>query len=121
MNCYTIRRVRSSTELLEVWNVIEQQIHQFIADPEDHILDLQRHFPLNKHLMLLLEHEDGIVGGALGFGSTLRALGILPEHRGRGLGRLLVQIFEFSAIKTGLTMISAGTVDESKGFYTRLG
>ena len=121
MDCYAIRRVESIDELLRVWDVIAAQIARHISDADRHIYDLRRFYPTNRHLMLLIEYEDRIIGGALGHGNTLRALGIEAEHRGRGLGRRLVQVFEFSAMKSGLRMVCLGAHAEAKGFYVRMG
>lgn len=70
--------------------------------------------------MLLIEQDGRIVGGALGFESTLRIIGLEPSARGKGLGRRLVQTIEIAAMRLGVTTISLATED-AKGFYLSMG
>ncbi len=70
--------------------------------------------------MLVVEKDGWIVGGALGFESTLRIIALEPSARGKGLGRRLLQTFEVAAMRKGLTMISLAT-DTAKEFYLRMG
>lgn len=121
MTSYTIRKIKSIEELLGVWKVIFAQIGQYITDVDRHVEDLKRYFPDNRHLMLLAESDGRIVGGAIGHGNTLHAIAIVPEHRGRGLGRRMMHVFEYSAMMHGLPMVCLGADPENKAFYTRLG
>ena len=70
--------------------------------------------------MLVVEKDGRIIGGALGFRSTLRIIGLEPSARGKGLGRRLLQTFELAAMRRGVRTISLGA-DEAKGFYLRMG
>ena len=121
MDRYKIRRIGSVDELLEVWNMIFAQISHYNIDEKGHIFDLKKHFRNNRDLMLMVEHDGLIVGGAVGFGNTLRAIGIAPEHRGRGLGRRLMRVFEFSAMKSGRQMVCLGSDPDNKDFFVKLG
>ncbi len=117
---YTLRQVASVEELREAFAVIGAQFTPPLPREDRRFDDLVRRYPQDRRLMLVVEREGRIVGGALGFGSTLRLLGLEPSARGKGLGRRLVQTFEVAAMRCGVRTISLGA-DEAKGFYLRLG
>jgi hypothetical protein len=71
------------------------------------------------------EIADQIVGAALGFRSDpdnvgLRILAVVPEYRGEGVGRSLLQSFEAGTRRLGATRIALGA-DGEAGFYVRQG
>ncbi|HVL39855.1 MAG TPA: GNAT family N-acetyltransferase [Fimbriimonadaceae bacterium] len=116
----TIRRVANLDELRDTFEVIGQQFSPPIGRDDSRIDRLVRDFPSDRPLMLVVEHDGRIIGGALGFGSTLRIIGIEEWARGRGLGRRLLQTFEVAAMRHGVQEISLGAED-ARGFYQRQG
>jgi GNAT superfamily N-acetyltransferase len=52
---------------------------------------------------------------------TLRLLGLTPAHRGKGLGRHLLQQVQAAAIRLGASEISLGASGPERGFYLRMG
>lgn len=117
---YTIRQVSSVEELGEALAVLGAQFTPPISRGDRRVDDLVRHYPQDRSLMLIAEKEGRIIGGALGFGSTLRIIALEPSARGKGLGRRLLQTFEVAAMRLGVSTISLGA-DEAKGFYLRRG
>jgi len=115
-----IRRVRSVEELRDVFEVLGRLFTPRIERDDRRIDDLVRRYPIDRPLMLLVESSDRIIGGALGFSSTLRIIGLDPKFRGLGLGRRLLQTFEVAAMRHGVRELSLGA-EEAKGFYLRLG
>ncbi len=74
--------------------------------------------------MLLVETRGRIVGGALMFNSTLRAIGFVPSARGRGLGRRLLERLEVEATRHGRGGISLGVGREpsaARDFFAHMG
>jgi predicted N-acetyltransferase YhbS len=122
-NCesYTIRRVTSIEELKEAFDILGAQFTPPFANDDRAFAGLLDHYPQDRQLMLVAEKDGQIVGGALGFGSTLRIIALKPEARGKGLGRRLIQTFEVGAMRRGVQMISLGAVEHAKGFYQRMG
>ncbi len=117
---YTIRKVASLDELREAFAVIGAQFTPPIPRGDRRLDDLVRNFPQDRSLMLIAERDGQIIGGALGFQSTLRIIGLEPSATGKGLGRRLMQTFEIAAMRRGVCAISLGA-DEAKSFYQRLG
>lgn len=119
-NCM-ICLVRDMDDLRKVIRVLGNQFSPAIS-PEDGIFtDLIQNFPQDRQLMLVVEKDRCIIGGALGFGSTLRIVALIPEVRGKGLGRRLIQTYEIMAIKREIQTISLGSLDEAKDFYRKMG
>ena len=118
---YTIRRVASIEELKETFDVLGTQFTPPIAEKDRVFTDLVDHYSQDRQLMLVVEKDGQIVGGALGFGDTLRVIALKPEVRGKGLGRRLIQTFEVSAMRHGVPMISLGAAEYAKAFYERMG
>jgi len=52
---------------------------------------------------------------------TLRLVVLTPEHRGRGLGRRLLEEVETAAKRLGALEISLGASGTERGFYLHLG
>jgi GNAT superfamily N-acetyltransferase len=80
--------------------------------------------------MLAAEDQGRIVGGALAFrtdpaapagGVTLRLIGLAREHRGKGLGRRLLQQVEAAGMRLGASQSSLGASGQERGFYLRMG
>jgi GNAT superfamily N-acetyltransferase len=53
-------------------------------------------------------------------GLTLRLVGLAPAHRGKGLGRRLLEEVE-AARRLGASEISLGASGAERGFYLRMG
>ena len=120
MQHYKIREICSVDELMIVYDLIVAQIVYEIS-VDRHRSDLRKYYDRNRHLMLMLEYDSEVIGGALGYGSSLFAIAIVPEHRGIGLGTRIMQTFEYSAMTHGLNSISLGAYPDEKGFFTKLG
>ena len=118
---YTIRRVASIEELEETFDILEAQFTPPVADDDRAFTDLLDYYPQDRQLMLVVEQDGQIVGGALGFGDILRVIALKPEARGKGLGRRLIQTFEVGAMRHGVRTISLGAAERAKGFYERMG
>lgn len=118
---YTIRRVASIGELREALDVLGSQFSPPIQLEDRRFQQLVQAFPKDRSLMLIVLKDGRIVGGALGFKTTLRIIALKPEARGTGLGRRLLQTFEVAAMRHGLGGIGLGTDNEVKGFYIRMG
>jgi predicted N-acetyltransferase YhbS len=118
---YTIRQVASVEELAEAFNLLGAQFTPPITSEDREYVDLLEHYPQDRRLMLVAEKEGRIVGGVLGFGSTLRIIAVEPAERGRGLGRRLIQTYEVCAMRQGVRTISLGAAEGAKGFYQRMG
>ena len=52
---------------------------------------------------------------------TLRIIGLARAHRGKGLGRRLLQQVEAAARRLGASEISLGASGTERGFYLRMG
>lgn len=75
-------------------------------------------------MMVLVEDQGRIVGGALGFGSTRRAIGLEPRARGKGLGRQLMERLEEETNHLGCGAINLGVgpgPSNARDFYAHLG
>lgn len=118
---FTIRHVISIEDLKETFNVLGAQFTPPLTDTDRNYADLLSHYPQDRQLMLVVEKDGQTIGGALGFGSTLRIIALEPAYRGKGLGQRLIQTFEVAAMRCGVRMISLGAVEQSKDFYVRMG
>lgn len=117
---YTMREVASIDELREAFAVIGTQFAPPIPRGDRRLDDLVQNYPQDRSMMLIAERDGQIIGGALGFKSTLRIIGLDPPARGKGLGRRLMQMFEIAAMRRGICAISLGA-DKANGFFIRLG
>jgi GNAT superfamily N-acetyltransferase len=127
---YVIRPVASLQELAQVFDLVGAQLPQRLTRHDRRLVELARRFPADRSLMLVAEGQGGIVGGALAFrtdpaspacGVTLRLIGLAPAHRGKGLGRRLLEEIEAAALRLGASEISLGASVAERGFYLRLG
>ena len=121
-----IRPVTSTAELAVTFDVIGAQMTPRMMRDDRRFQAEARRFDEDRTLMLVVEDRGGIVGGALAFrpgggGITVRAIGLDPQFRRKGLGRRLMTAIELEAIRLGAGGINLGSNAESKGFYERLG
>lgn len=127
---YVIRCVESLQVLVEAFDLMGAQFTPPLTHADRRFSDLARRFPEDRSMMLVVEHEGGIVGGAFAFRTgqepgpdsdvTLRIIALVPPHRGQGLGRRLVERVEQEATAVGARGISLGA-DEAVGFYHHVG
>jgi predicted N-acetyltransferase YhbS len=118
---YAIRQVASLDELKEAYDLLGSQFARQTTHADRLFDDLRRCYPQDRRLMLIAERNGRIVGGVLGFENVLRIIALVPEERGKGLGRRLIQIYEVGAMRRGVQVISLGAVEDAKGFYERMG
>lgn len=127
---YVIRPVASLQELAQVFELAGAQLPQRLTRHYRRLAELARRFPADRTLMLVAEDQGGIVGGALAFrtdpaspacGVTLRLIGVAPTHRGKGLGRRLLEEVEAAGRRLGASEISLGASGQERGFYLRMG
>jgi GNAT superfamily N-acetyltransferase len=127
---YVIRPVASLQKLAQVFDLAGAQLPQRLTRHDRCFAELARRFPTDRSLMLAAEDQGRIIGGALAFrtdpaspacGVTLRLLGLAPTHRGKGLGRRLLEEVEAAAIRLGTSEISLGASDQERGFYLHMG
>lgn len=121
-----IRPVGSEAELAAAFDVIGAQITPKTTHDDRRFRDLARRIAEDRPLMLVVEDEGQLLGGALAFrpggrGVTLRAIGLDPRVRGLGIGRRLMTRIELEAVRLGAGEISLGADARTKGFYARLG
>ena len=91
---YCIRQVRSIDELKSTWEVVAAPFRHKLKDEERHLADHVDRFSTCRELMLVVEHDGEIIGGALGHDGSLCIMTLAVRHRGKGLGRRLLQTFE---------------------------
>ncbi len=118
---WVIRSVESMEELAEAFDVIGAQMTPSFTHEDLRFGDLARCFPGDRSLMLVVEDRGRIAGGALAFRTTLRVIGLVPDARGKGLGRRLVERLELEAMRLGRGGIALGASGDVKGFYRHLG
>lgn len=118
---YIIRYVASVDELEKAFDILGAQFTPPLTHADRNFADLLQNYPRDRQLMLVVEKDARIIGGALGFGNILRIIALEPETRGKGLGQRLIQTFEVCAMRHGVRMISLGAVEHAKSFYERMG
>jgi GNAT superfamily N-acetyltransferase len=127
---YVVRPVASLQELAQAFELAGAQLPQRLTRHDRRFAELARRFPADGSLMLVAEDQGRIVGGALAFrtdpapvagGVTLRLVGLAPTHRGKGLGRRLLEEVEAAATRLGASEVSLGASGAERGFYLRMG
>jgi GNAT superfamily N-acetyltransferase len=119
-----IRPVASIDELAVVFNFVFAQMSSGITHEDRRYQDLARRFDSDRSLMLVIEDRGRIVGGALTFNTTLRAIALEPAARGKGLGRRLLETIEQEVARLGRGGISLGVgrgPSPARAFFTRMG
>jgi GNAT superfamily N-acetyltransferase len=122
----TIRAVESIEELARVERVIAAQFPVRRGAPSHGEAMRVSRFGVDRPLMLLVERDGEIVGGALAFradsGVKVDVIALTPEARGQGIGRQLMERIEKEAMRFGARQIYLGGANaENRGFYWRLG
>ena len=120
-----VRWVRDRDELVATFLAIGRQFSPpFTADDRRLEQPLAR-WGTDAELSLCVDLGGGrLGGGVIAFGDdlvTVRAIGVDPDLRGRGLGRRLLTSVEAIAMARGARTISLGAVEAATGFYERLG
>ncbi len=121
---YRIRAVESLEELATVFDVVGAQMEPTMTHEDRRFQDLARRFGEDRELMLMVEEHGRIVGGALMFRTTLRAIGLEPAARGKGLGRRLLERLEEDAARKGRGGIRLGVgraPSPARDFYEHMG
>jgi GNAT superfamily N-acetyltransferase len=121
---FVIRPVASIDELAVVFDFVFVHMSGGITHEDRRYHDLARRFESDRSLMLVIEDRGRIVGGALMFNTTLRAIALEPAARGKGLGRRLLEAIEQEAARLGRGGISLGVgrgPSAARGFFTHLG
>lgn len=121
---FVIRAVASIEELALVFDLVFAQMSGGITHEDRRYHDLARRFESDRSLMLVVEDRGRIVGGALMFNTTLRAIALEPAARGQGLGRLLLEAIEKEAARLGRGGISLGVgrgPSAARDFFAHLG
>ena len=117
----TGRTPRLMDQLLEVWERSVRATHLFlfageIAEIKTYVPQALREVP---HLIVAWEAE-GIPVGFMGVdGQKLEMLFLVPEERGRGLGRKLVQ---YGVARFGIREVTVNEQNpQARGFYEHMG
>jgi predicted N-acetyltransferase YhbS len=119
--CFIMRVVASLDELKFVYDILGAQFTPTLTHNGWTFEDLANHYPEDRQLMLVIEKEGNVIGGALGFDHILRIIAVTQAYRGVGLGRRLIQTFEVAAMRKGLRMVSLGSHPDAIDFYTKMG
>jgi GNAT superfamily N-acetyltransferase len=121
---FVIRPVASVDELARVFDTVFALMASGITHEDRRFHDLARRFESDRTLMLVAEDRGRVVGGALMFNTTLRAIALEPAARGKGLGRCLVEAIEKEAARLGRSGISLGVGPEpssAREFFAHMG
>lgn len=122
----TIRRYEASdrNEVLDVW----RQVLGYTDPHNKPSLSLDKKLAHDTELLLVAEVDGRVVGTVMGGWDGHRgwiySLAVLPEYRGRGLGRQLVETIEQRLIAAGAPKINLQVVvgnETAVTFYERLG
>lgn len=119
--CFVFRFVTSMEDLRRSFDIAGKQFDPPITHTDRRFADLENNFPSDQSLMIVVSTNNSVVGGVLGFGSTMRLIALDASVRGRGVGRRLVEVFEIEAMKRGAQMVNLGSIEQAKGFYHKLG
>ncbi|MEE0680806.1 MAG: GNAT family N-acetyltransferase [Candidatus Gastranaerophilaceae bacterium] len=108
-------------QLLEVWEKSVRETHLFLSDNE--VKSIKEYVPqaLSGIVHLIIaENENGVPVAFMGIeDGTLEMLFIMPEERGKGLGKHLIQFgIENYAVKR---LAVNEQNPQAKGFYEHIG
>lgn len=127
----TIRPVASSEELASALQLIYEQVADLISPGQRPYQNVPDYFPVYQELMLVAEFDGEIVGAVVGYGPApgpngqfsvlVKGLGVSAQHRGGGVGRLLMEDLEVRAAAMGAVEIHLGAVPSARAFYARIG
>lgn len=118
----TIRKSTSAdaARVIEIWRDAVDATHDFLTREDRIAIEEEvRSFLHAAPLWLAVDRSDRPLGFMLLDGSSMEALFIDPAHRGRGVGRLLIE--------HALTLLPTLTTDVNEqnaqaiGFYERMG
>ena len=112
-----------STSVIKLWELCE-----LTRQWNNPIKDIQRKLTVQSELFLVLE-KDGqilgsIMGGFDGHRGNVNYLGIHPDHKNKGLGKLLMNRIEVELIKMGCPKINLMVRDANidvQQFYKVIG
>ena len=107
--------------LLEVWERSVKATHTFLSGGEVEAIKAYVPQALREVPRLIVgEDEKGVPAGFLGAdGQRLEMLFLLPEARGKGLGRALLQ---YGMDRYGLRELAVNEQNpQARGFYERMG
>lgn len=118
----TIRpsHARDGERVVDIWRNAVDATHHFLAPADRLAIEAEvRAFLPDAPLLLAVDQLDHAVGFMLLDGSHMEALFIDPAHRGRGVGRLLVEhaLSQYGLMSTDVNEQNGQAV----GFYQRLG
>jgi GNAT superfamily N-acetyltransferase len=122
-----VRRIRDVEELAATFAVLDRQFDDQPADPGRRLDEPLGRFAEDRTMQLVVLDGDRIRGGVVAFrrggghGVTVRNIGLDEALRGRGIGRLLLELVELEAITLGCREIHLGAVDDARGFYEAMG
>lgn len=120
-----LHTIADPDHLAEVFDLVGAELSPPIDSTDARFADLERRFPADRALMIAASLNGAPIGGALAFrhaptAATLRAIGVIRPHRGRGVGRRLVEEVEAGARRVGVREISLGTA-QAASFWSHLG
>ncbi len=108
-------------QLLDIWEKSVRATHHFLSDAE--IQQIKKYVPealSNVQHLLVAKKESGKIVGFLGVEfQKIEMLFLLPEERGKGFGKTLVQ---YAIKKYAVCEVTVNEQNPSaKGFYEHLG
>jgi N-acetylglutamate synthase-like GNAT family acetyltransferase len=101
------------------WRVLRAPWGQPPASARDELEDVA------EHAMICDDQGLAIAVGRLHCNSAdeaqIRSMAVTPAHRGRGLGRLIVEYLEQAARERGVKTVMLNAREGAVGFYDKLG
>jgi GNAT superfamily N-acetyltransferase len=119
-----VRACRDLDDLVAIYEAIGRQFGEIWSEHDRRLEEPRSRFGTDRELMLAVEVGDVVRGGVIAFGDdavTVRAIGLDQDLRGRGVGRLLLELIEARALVRGARVVTLGAADDARGFYERLG